>query len=218
MERSNKFKIYEPMTTLTDLMLTVFTAIWALSLAKLTQKYTDATLVYWSNVYWMTALSAFLGALSHGIGPNLPVKSKTVLWRLTLIAIGWTAFFMLMGTFQNILSADSIKLLRWIPIILIIFYHIALFKRDEFSTAILFYAPVMVIVLIAYSYAYLYLSIASALNVVIGMIISFAAAVIQFKKIGIHKHLNHNDIFHVVQLVGLYFIYLGIKNQFIMIE
>jgi hypothetical protein len=218
MERSNSFKIYEPMTALTDLLLTVFTVVWALSLAKITQEISDATLVYWSNAYWMTALSAFLGALSHGIGPNLPVKSRAVLWRLTLIAIGWTAFFMLMGTFQNILSADSMRWLRWIPIILIIFYHIALFKRDEFSTAILFYAPVMVIVLIAYSYAYLYLAIASALNVAIGMIISFIAAFIQFKKFGLHKHFNHNDIFHVVQLVGLYFIYLGIRNQFIMVE
>jgi len=28
-------------------------------------------------------------------------------------------------------------------------------------------------------------------------------------KVSLHQHFNHNDVYHVVQIVGLYFFYKG---------
>ena len=217
-KRQSTFKIYEPMTALTDLLITFFTSLWALSLMQIVQESHSLTHAHWSNAFWMTAVGGFFGAVSHGIGPNLPLIIRTAIWRLTLIAIGWTAFFMLMGTSVYILSPESVRWIKWLPIIFILAYHICLFIKDDFSVVIAFYAPVLVIVLLSYVYGYLVLMRTPAIYVIIGVVVSFIAAFVQHKKLVLHKHFNHNDLFHVIQLVGLYLLYVGVFNTNAIIE
>ncbi len=217
-ERQSTLKIFEPMTAFTDLLITFFTSIWAVSLMQIAQASQLLTHTHWSNAFWMTAAGGLLGAISHGIGPNLPAIVRTIIWRLTLIAIGWTAFFMLMGTLVYIPSAEQIWWLKWLPVIFLIAFHIRLFIKDDFSVVIAFYVPVLAIVFITYFYGYFVLARTPAIYVIIGIIISFSAAFIQQKKVGLHKHFNHNDLFHIIQLVGLYLIYIGVFNTGSIVE
>jgi len=43
------------------------------------------------------------------------------------------------------------------------------------------------------------------------VMISFAGAAIQRSGVQLHKHFNFNDIYHLVQMVAMYFFYRGGK-------
>jgi len=43
----------------------------------------------------------------------------------------------------------------------------------------------------------------------IGIIISFIGAGVQASRLGLHQHFNHNDIYHVIQMIGMGFFYHG---------
>ena len=45
------------------------------------------------------------------------------------------------------------------------------------------------------------------------VLISFAGAAIQRSGFTLHKNFNFNDIYHVIQMVGMYFFYRGAKLQ-----
>ena len=47
---------------------------------------------------------------------------------------------------------------------------------------------------------------------VAGVVVLLLGAAGQQMGIGINQHFNHNDLYHVVTLVGLYLFYLGIIN------
>jgi hypothetical protein len=45
--------------------------------------------------------------------------------------------------------------------------------------------------------------------IAVGILISFGAAAVQRSGFKLARHFNHNDIYHVIQLIGLYFFYRG---------
>ena len=44
-----------------------------------------------------------------------------------------------------------------------------------------------------------------------GILLSFVGAAIQQSGVSLHQHFNHNDLFHVVQMVAFYLLYRGGK-------
>jgi hypothetical protein len=42
-----------------------------------------------------------------------------------------------------------------------------------------------------------------------GVLVSLVAGLVQARRVGLHRHFNHNDLFHVIQMVGLYLYYRG---------
>jgi hypothetical protein len=40
-----------------------------------------------------------------------------------------------------------------------------------------------------------------------GVFVSLAGVAVQQSSWGLHKHFNHNDIYHLIQIVGLYYFY-----------
>ena len=36
-------------------------------------------------------------------------------------------------------------------------------------------------------------------------------AIVQQSGISLHRHFNHNDLYHVVQIIGLYLLYRGVR-------
>jgi hypothetical protein len=40
-----------------------------------------------------------------------------------------------------------------------------------------------------------------------GVFVSLAGVAVQQSNWGLHQHFNHNDIYHLIQIVGLYYFY-----------
>jgi hypothetical protein len=47
----------------------------------------------------------------------------------------------------------------------------------------------------------------SAGFILTAVLLSFAGAGIQSSNVQLHKNFNHNDIYHVIQMVAMYFFY-----------
>ena len=49
----------------------------------------------------------------------------------------------------------------------------------------------------------------SALWMAGGMLVSFMAAAVQVNGVALHDHFNHNHLYHVIQMGGMYLFYRG---------
>ena len=160
----------------------------------------------WAAALWAMALAAFLGGSSHGFAPMLSEAAQAVIWRATLVVLGGAAVLLVHATLRTLrggvgwtwfLGVEFLCYSAWIC-----------FLDSDFRYAVIQYGTALLVVLIGH------LVLASrrwpgALTVVGGIAISFVAAWIQQAGISLHPHFNHNDLYHVVQMVGLFVLYRG---------
>ena len=148
----------------------------------------------------------------------LSKKAHQVIWITTLIVIGIASASMVIGITTIRIKNQPIKnaIITGIAILLII-YVLVVIKKPLFIVAIIGYVPAMLYVLIM---EIITLTITNSQNAkisatwnILAVIVSFIGAGIQAsKKIVIHKHFNHNDLYHVIQMIGLILFYLAGMN------
>lgn len=201
--------IYEPMTVFTDLLITVFAVYFARELSEWYHIRFMNTHWHWGKAFWALAVGAFLGAISHGIGPHLPQEVRDWIWKLTTVSIGFVSFFFILAAFHHVFPFRTVYWLRWIPVIFMVVYLAIILRDPRFANVIKFYAPAMLFVMTVMLYSQFALHTTGAGQITLGILISFAAAGIQVSGFDLHKHFNHNDLYHVVQIVGMVFIYRG---------
>ena len=42
-----------------------------------------------------------------------------------------------------------------------------------------------------------------------GVLVSLVAGIVQARRLALHRHFNHNDLYHVIQMAALYAFYRG---------
>jgi hypothetical protein len=194
------------MTVLTDVLLAA-SAVWAGSRIYAVS-HTPANL-YFSLSFFLIALGALAGATIHAIRHTSLVRWVPLLWRITGIAVGLSVTAMLAGTFYHLLPVEYADLLRWTVLGLSILYAAWIWRDYRFRNVIVFYSISMAFILGAMGLSYVSTGSEGAKLIAVGILISFAAAAVQRSGFKLAKHFNHNDIYHVIQLVGLYFFYRG---------
>ena len=202
--------IHEPMTAFTDLILFLLAGYFAMEIHTLFTVQIMNTHWHWTFAFWMIGIGALLGAVSHGFGPHFPEMVKTIIWKLTVLSIGISCYFFLMASFSHIFPSATVQWLEWIPLILLMVYSTIIVKDHRFMIVILFYLPTMIFVLVMMIYSQFILEFNGSGLISIGILISFLAAGIQLSGFSLYKHFNYNDIYHIVQMAGMYFIYKGV--------
>jgi hypothetical protein len=84
------------------------------------------------------------------------------------------------------------------------------FTNPSFLVAIADYLPVLLFILIAELFVWKIYGSKESKYLVTGIVVLLLGAAAQQMGIGINQYFNHNDVYHVVTLVGLYLLYLGI--------
>lgn len=205
----SRFVIYEPMTAFTDLLLAALATYLAWEMGSWYQL--RLMNVHWhlSRAFYLLALGAFLGAVSHGVGPYFPPALQSIIWKLTILSIGITAFFLVMMALHHVFPFRTVRWLGWIPFLFLVAYLFLVLNDDRFIVAVRFYVPCMVLVLALMIYSQWYTQAQGTGLVVLGIVISFLAAGIQASGFALHRNFNHNDLYHVVQMIGIYVLYRG---------
>jgi hypothetical protein len=196
----------EPMTVLTDILLAAAAAYGGVMIYV-----ASATPVhrYFSVSFFLIALGTLAGATIHAIRHTFLVSWVPLLWRITGIAVGTSAAAMLAATFYHILPADYADLLQWTVLGLSIIYTGYIWRDYRFRNVIVFYSILMAFILGAMGLSYVSTGSPGAKLIAVGILISFGAAAVQRSGFKLARHFNHNDIYHVIQLIGLYFFYKG---------
>ncbi len=196
----------EPMTVLTDVILAA-AAVWAG--ARILAVSQTQVHRYFALSFFLIALGTLTGATIHAIRHTSRVSWVPLLWRITGIAVGLSVMAMLAGTFYHLLSSAYADILRWTVLGLSIVYSAFIWRDYRFRNVIVFYSVSMAFILGAMGLSYVSTGSPGAKLICIAILVSFGAAAVQRSGLRLARHFNHNDIYHVIQLVGLYFFYKG---------
>jgi hypothetical protein len=196
----------EPMTVLTDILLAAAAVFGGVKIYSV-----SATPVhlYFSLSFFLIALGTLAGATIHAVRHTSLVSWVPLLWRITGIAVGTSVTAMLAATAYHTMPADYADVLRWTILGLSIIYAGYIWWDYRFRNVIVFYSICMVLVLGAMGLNYVATGSPGAKLIAVGVLISFGAAAVQRSGFKLARHFNHNDLYHVIQLVGLYFFYKG---------
>ena len=176
----------EPVTTITDYMMGAAAAFFGYRLWRAGQQ-------AWALAFSFTALASFLGGTFHGF-------ALADLWKPTVYCVGLASMFLLIG------AKPSLTLLALAKFMLFATWMVF---HEDFKYVIIDYGISMLTVAVLQSIAWFNDRAESAPWVVGSICVSIAGAVIQQMEIGFHRHFNHNDLYHVIQIFALWLLYRG---------
>lgn len=182
--------IHEPMTLATDYLLTIAAAVFAIRLWRTNRQ--------WALAFLFTAAGSFFGGTYHGFGPVVGVLTAVVLWKLTVFSIGLASFFLVLGSGRALLLVALVKL---------IVYMSWMTVHSEFVWVVIDYGIALLIV----GVVQLVRRGPSTPWVIGSIVVSVLGALVQMSRLTLHEHFNHNDLYHLIQLVALWLLYRGGK-------
>jgi hypothetical protein len=157
---------------------------------------------WWAVAFLASGVAAVLGGTSHGYAPVLDKQTHGIVWRLTYVTVGVANFCILYGAARAALprpflrGALALLLLRLLAV----------------ATALVLLAQ-MRHVIYDYTITLVGLIGLAALRggrgrpgagwVMAGVAVSLVGAVFQVGRIGEGRVFNHNDVFHVLQAIGI---------------
>jgi phage shock protein PspC (stress-responsive transcriptional regulator) len=207
--------ISEPATLITDYLLAILTGalaqrIWRTSRDDMESDRAETSewLRWWAAAFAASAVAGVTGGTVHGFQYALAPSVIRALWILTLESL-------LMAAYSVVRAALT---LGWMgPRAL---------RRAKLTAALgagayalwLTWSPVFLWAMVAYGGAFVVLVgcqlrarplDASGRLLLGGVAVSLAAAAIQQSGVSLHRHFNHNDLYHVVQAMAVWLLFRG---------
>ena len=203
--------IAEPMTTFTDYLITVFATVFAIRLMKRFGASGHPAHRLWSLAFLFIGLAALLGGTSHGFVGYLADPALRMIWKGTVYSVGLSMIFAVAGSIEGSgLEPLHRKVLHGLNLVAFAMYAIWMTSHSDFMYVIAYYVPAMSSVALIQLWAYYRSKLPAAPWLVGGVVVTLLGAVIQQSGFSLHRHFNHNDIYHVVQIVGLWLLYRGV--------
>ena len=204
--------ITEPATMLTDYALGALCLWlgWKLYAPAASRRQTAVSL--WAGAFFATALASFVGGTFHGFTSILSDSTLEGLWKVTVYLTGFSSFFLLSAVLVAGLP-HSVR--RWalaLTTLKLVVYLAWMVTHDDFLFVVYDYGSAMILILIFQVRAFYKFQSSAAGWIVGGILLSFVGATIQQSGVSLHQHFNHNDLFHVVQMVAFYLLYRGGKT------
>src|SRR5687768_17615791 len=201
--------VTEPMTVATNAVLALLAFVFAVRLAYQSAAEGSAAGGCLAAALLATGFAALLGAIAHGTDPASDAELRARFWRGALYTTGFigatsvasVAFFAARGSTRTaILAFAGIKLVVFI---------VRVTRQPEFRVAAGDYGGALAIVLVAASYMAVRRQAPGMAWLIVGVLVSLVAGIVQARRLALHRHFNHNDLYHVIQMAALYAFYRG---------
>jgi uncharacterized protein DUF6962 len=201
----------EPTTMVTDYVLVGLCGFFAWRLWRVGKGTAQASVCSWAAGFACFGLASLAGGTFHGFSMLFSQTVLQELWKVTAYAIGLASFFLLTGTFSASIVPSVGRFMILIPFVQLVVYVFWMATHDDFQYVIYDYAFTNIGILALQFYAGITRSAVSAPWLIGGVLVSFLAAAIQVNEIALHRHFNHNDLYHVIQMGGMYLFYRGAR-------
>jgi len=189
--------ISEPMTLLTDYVLAGVTGWLGFLLFK--NRESQRSRSWWSMAFAALALGAFLGGTWHGF------LQSDLLWKATVLSVGVAIFGMLVGSAYATLDEQFRNFVIAVAIFKLILYSGWMLYRDDFGYVIIDTGIAFAVVAALHLWRFNGWMLA-------GVSVSAAAALVQASGFALHRHFNHNDLYHVIQIAAMLLLYRGARR------
>jgi hypothetical protein len=187
--------VSEPITALTDFILAAIAAFWALLVFRSSAQ----------RVSRLFAIALVAAALSTLVGGLYHTFHGELLWKATALSAGLFSFFLGLSVALAFLSPRAARIARTILFAQFYVYAIATLFIDDFWLVIADYGSVMLAILVVCAIRWSY---DAARWIAAAILISLAASALQMSSIRVGP-FNHNDVYHVVDVLALYCFYRG---------
>jgi hypothetical protein len=203
--------IAEPMTMLTDYMITAACCWFAAKLVLAGEHRRKGCRRSWGLGFLFVGIGALLGGTSHGFAPYLTDTAMRWIWTGTLACVGLSMFLAVAGTIRGTeLQSGWRASLRFVNVAGLIAYMAWIATHDTFMAVIVDSVLALLLVALIQAWAWHESQAESAKWLISGVLVSFLSAAVQQSGISVHVHFNHNDLYHIVQLLGVYLLYRGV--------
>ncbi len=203
----------EPDVALTDYALALECGVFAWYIYRHGQR--PGELQSWVILFFAsTALASICGGTVHGFFLDETSTGYAVLWPLSLLAIGVTAFSgWSIGAQLTLRRVRARWVVRAAFLQLVLYAAVVLFVSDAFWIAITQYVPAALYLLIAFV---LVARRGGRVDVALGawgLALTFVAAALQQLQVAVHPvYFNHNSLYHAVQAVALALVFVGCRG------
>lgn len=197
----------EPMTMLTDYVLAGVTGWlgWRLWRGRQGQ----ASRSCWALAFAALTLAALLGGTHHGFAPYLGEGVLYLLWKATVLAVGVASFAMLAGSSLAMTNGRVRRVLLALALAKLALYTGWMLFHDRFIYVIVDTGATMLGVAALHAGPALRRGDRASRDVLGAVGVSVLAAGVQASGFGLHRHFNHNDLYHVIQIVAMLLFYRG---------
>jgi hypothetical protein len=197
------------MTVLTDYLLGIWVLWLGLRLWRQGRRLNDRATGDWSLVFIFSAVAAFSGGTAHGFPDLLDGIGRALLWKLTVQAVGIASLCFLSAIIRSMFRGRVRHILMAVAFVKWAVYAWWMTSHDAFLYVVLDYLPSLLFVGGMQAWCWLKKGRIAGRWIVLGVVISLVAAGIQQSGFSLHRHFNHNDLYHVVQMVAFYLLYRG---------
>lgn len=197
-------------TAVTDLMVALL-SVWSIVMIYRHRANNKTRVRIWLSVFTLLVTASILGAIAHGF--DFSQSTLTWLWRPLYLLLGVIVALFVVGSIYD-LKGETAATYALPPLLVLAigFFLVTEFLSDVFLIFIIYEAVAMLSALIIY----LSLTISRQLNgsaiVATGILLNILAAGIQASTLSLSLGvpLDHNGVFHIVQLLALYVLTMGL--------
>ena len=191
--------ISEPMTFATDYVLAAAAAVIAVLVLRRADG--EDSRRWWGVAFVALALGAALGGTHHGF-------RLEALWKPTLLVLGVASAGMVAGS--ALATAPGIWRLALLALAVakLALYWAWVWRDDRFIWVVADTGSAFVLVALLHTLCW---RAPGSRWIVAGVAVSIAAAAVQASGLDLHRHFNHNDLYHLVQLAALLAYYRGVR-------
>lgn len=202
--------ISEPMTLFTDCLIILVAGWFGLRRLASGRECNSLSQQAWGIAFLFVGLGALFGGTFHGFGPQLSDAWEMLLWKGVVYSIGFSMLFAVAGTLRGTpISIRTQRTLNAANLLAFSAYAFWMIKNEDFEFVILYYVPAMLLIAGVQTWALIRHQLPGAKWLVGGVIVTLVSSYIQQSDIDLHRNFNHNDLYHVVQIAGLYLLHRG---------
>ena len=191
--------ISEPMTLATDYILAAVAAVMGVLILRAAGQHNSRR--WWGIAFIALGLAAALGGTHHGF-------RLAALWKPTMLVLGVASAGMLAGSALATTRGMGRLALLALAAAKLAIYSIWVWRDDRFIWAVADTGSAFALVALAHLLAW---RRPGSRWIVAGVAVSIVAAAVQASGVDLHRHFNHNDVYHLVQLGALLLYYRGVR-------
>ncbi len=200
------------MTMATDFTLAGLGLVWGVRLLRIAARGGARPVRYWGLAFLAMAAGAAAGGVSHGFVEHMGPAAQALCWKLTVFAIGFASCFLLIGSIGSTLGRAAARWWIGLAVVKLGVYLWWMSGHDAFRFVVYDYGPSMLAVLGLNLWLWRWRRKPSGGWIVLGVVVSLMGAAVQMSGFALHRHFNHNDLYHVIQMAGLACFYVGAKG------
>ena len=163
---------------------------------------------FWALAMMSMGVSALVGGIAHGFfEPEGNTPARRMVEKARNMAVGVVAFFALLAVGRQFFGPKAQVVFLLVGLVQLGLFVVAVILLDSFLVAILNYAPAMILLLVMSLLGLA--SGAGSWQMVVGLVISAAASVVQALGVDRFSPLDRNGLYHLILMAATVFLFLG---------